>query len=389
MKVTGSLQEKNGIYHMTIRVPDINGVLKQKSKSTKIKTKGANQRETRANKIKADRMLAQWLETLSASESYGGDRDFIMAIEEWLAEKKRTIRPDSYESYQCNYYKHIKPYFEPKKLRIEEVTPRIIQRYVREKEESGQSRKSIRKHLVILNGVFKEGIALGELTFNPCANVKVKGKDEERFEGTAYEIPTAKKLLNAVKGDPVEPAVYLGLFLGLRRSEVVGLRWKDVDMENGIVHIRNTVVKFNTVSELEKTKSRASKRDLYMPNALKEYLQTVWDRQEEERQLTGRAYSEDEHICQWADGTVFQPDYVSRRFAKLLEKNHLPKIRFHDLRHTAGSMLVNSGHTIKQVQEFLGHEKASTTLDIYSHVSLEGKKNTAVAMDELLTGKSA
>lgn len=388
MKVTGSLQEKNGIYQMTVRVPDINGVLKQKSKSTKIKVKGANQRETRANKIKADQMLSQWLETLSASESYGGDRDFITAIEEWLAEKKRTIRPDSYESYQCNYYKHIKPYFEPKKLRIEEVTPRIIQRYVRDKEESGQSRKSIRKHLVILNGVFKEGIALGELTFNPCANVKVKGKDEERFEGTAYEIPTAKKLLNAVKGDPVEPAVYLGLFLGLRRSEVVGLRWKDVDMENGIVHIRNTVVKFNTVSELEKTKSRASKRDLYMPNALKEYLQTVWDRQEEERQLTGRTYSEDEHICQWADGTVFQPDYVSRRFAKLLEKNHLPKIRFHDLRHTAGSMLVNSGHTIKQVQEFLGHEKASTTLDIYSHVSLEGKKNTAVAMDELLTGRS-
>lgn len=389
MKVTGSLQEKNGIYHMTIRVPDINGVLKQKSKSTKIKVKGANQRETRANKIKADRMLAQWLETLSTSESYGGDRDFIMAIEEWLAEKKRTIRPASYESYQCNYYKHIKPYFEPKKLRIEEVTPRIIQRYVRDKEESGQSRKSIRKHLVILNGVFKEGIALGELTFNPCSNVKVNGKDEDRFEGTAYEIPTAKKLLNAVKGDPVEPAVYLGLFLGLRRSEVVGLRWKDVDMENGIVRIRNTVVKFNTVSELEKTKSRASKRDLYMPNALKEFLQTVWDRQEEERSLTGRTYSEDEHICQWADGIVFQPDYVSRRFAKLLDKNHLPKIRFHDLRHTAGSMLVNSGHTIKQVQEFLGHEKASTTLDIYSHVSLEGKKNTAVAMDELLTGKSA
>ncbi len=389
MKVTGSLREKNGIYHMVVRVPDINGISKQKSKSTNIKTKGANQRETRANKNKADRMLAQWMETLSASDSYGGDRDFITALEEWLAEKKRTIRPDSYESYQCNYDKHIKPYFEPKKLRIEDVTPRIIQRYVRDKEENGQSRKSIRKHLVILNGVFKEGIALGELTFNPCANITVRGRDEERFEGTAYEIPTAKKLLNAVKGDPVEPAVYLGLFLGLRRSEVVGLRWKDVDMEKGIVHIRNTVVKFKTVSELEKTKSRASKRDLYMPSALKEFLQTVWDRQEAERKLTGRQYSEDEHICQWADGTVYDPDYVSRRFAKLLEKNHLPKIRFHDLRHTAGSMLVNSGHTIKQVQEFLGHEKASTTLDIYSHVSLEGKKNTAVAMDELLTGKSA
>ena len=225
---------------------------------------------------------------------------------------------------------------------------------------------------------------MGELLYNPCANVVVRAKNEEHFEGTAYEISTAKKLLEAVQGDPVEPAVYLGLFLGLRRSEVVGFRWKDVDLENGIVHIRNTVVKFKEISELEKTKSRTSRRDLYMPNALKSYLQTIWDRQEEDRKLTGRSYSDSEHICQWPDGTAFHPDYVSRRFQKVLECNHLPKIRFHDLRHTAGSLLVNQGHTIKQVQEFLGHEKASTTLDIYTHISLEGKRNTAQVLDELL-----
>lgn len=384
MKVTGSLQVKNGIYQMTVRVPDINGNLKQKSKSTRIKAQGKNQRETRSNKLKADRMLAEWLDTLSRSESYGADKDFITAIEDWLAVKKKQIRPDSYESYRCNYDVHIKPYFENKHLTLGEVTPRVILQYVRAKEDEGQSRKSIRKHLVILNGVFKEAVAMGELTFNPCANVTVKDNSDEHFEGTAYEIATAKRLLEVIKGDPIEPAVYLGLFLGLRRSEVVGLRWKDVDMENGIVHIRNTVVRFSTVSELEKTKSKASKRDLFMPKALKEYLQTVWDRQEAERKLVGRNYSDTEHICQWADGTVFKPEYVSHRFAKLLARNDLPKIRFHDLRHTAGSILINSGHTVKQVQEFLGHEKASTTLDIYTHVSLEGKKDTADMMDQLL-----
>ena len=384
MKVTGSLQEKNGIYQMIVRVPDIHGITKQKSKSTRIKVKGKNQRESRSNKLKADRMLAEWIDTLSRTECYGGDKDLIEAIEDWLEQKRKTIRPDSYESYLCNYEVHIKPYFEHGKLKLGDVTPRVIQQYVRSKEEAGQSRKSIRKHLVILNGVFKEAVAMGELLYNPCANVVVRAKNEEHFEGTAYEISTAKKLLEAVQGDPVEPAVYLGLFLGLRRSEVVGLRWKDVDLENGIVHIRNTVVKFKEISELEKTKSRASRRDLYMPNALKSYLQTIWDRQEEDRKLTGRSYSDSEHICQWPDGTAFHPDYVSRRFQKVLECNHLPKIRFHDLRHTAGSLLVNQGHTIKQVQEFLGHEKASTTLDIYTHISLEGKRNTAQVLDELL-----
>ncbi|MDO4972959.1 MAG: tyrosine-type recombinase/integrase [Eubacteriales bacterium] len=82
--------------------------------------------------------------------------------------------------------------------------------------------------------------------------------------------------------------------------------------------------------------------------------------------------------------TPFSPDYVSSHFSLLLKNNHLPHIRFHDLRHTAGSMLVNQGHTIKQVQEFLGHEKASTTLDIYTHVSMEGKKDTADVLDLLL-----
>lgn len=384
MKVTGSLQVKNGIYQMTVRVPDIYGNMKQKSKSTKIKVQGKTQRETRSNKLKADRMLAEWLDTLSRAESYGADKDFITAIEDWLAVKKKQLRPDSYEAYRCNYDVHIKPYFEPKHLTLGEVMPRVIFQYVRAKEDEGQSKKSIRKHLVILNGVFKEAVAMGELTFNPCANITVKDNSDEHFEGTAYDVATAKRLLDAIKGDPIEPAVYLGLYLGLRRSEIVGLRWKDVDMENGIIHIRNTVVRFKTVSELEKTKSKASKRDLFMPNALKEYLQMVWDRQEEERKLVGRTYSDTEHICQWPDGTVFKPEYVSHRFAKLLKKSDLPKIRLHDLRHTAGSILINSGHTVKQVQEFLGHEKASTTLDIYTHVSLEGKKDTADMMDQLL-----
>ena len=118
MKVTGSLQEKNGIYQMIVRVPDINGNLKQKSKSTRIKVKGKNKREMTANKHKADLMLAEWMETLSQTESYGADKDLIEAIEDWLAMKKKQIRPNSYESYLNTYEVHVKPYFEKKKLKL-------------------------------------------------------------------------------------------------------------------------------------------------------------------------------------------------------------------------------------------------------------------------------
>lgn len=385
MKVTGSLQIRKGTYYMMVRVPDQNGNQKQKLKTTSIKVVGKNQRESRQNKLQADKMLSSWIEELSVEKAPVSDKLFIFCIEDWLERKKRRVRLDTYEAYQCYYDNHLKPFFEPRNLKIDEVTPRLIQKYVDQKEKEGQSPNSINKHLVVLNGVFKEAAALQEVSFNPCANVTIS-RIEEEFHGTAYEAADAKRLLTAINGDAIEPAVYLGLYLGLRRSEVVGLRWGDIDFEHNVVHIRNTVVRFKTISEMEKTKSRASKRDLYLPKGLKQYLLSLRIRTETHKQLFGKAYHSGEHICQWPDGRTYTPDYVSRRFKRILELNNLPQIRFHDLRHTAGSLLINQGQSVKQVQEFLGHEKASTTLDIYTHLSFEGKKDTGEKLDELLSG---
>lgn len=384
MKVTGSLQNRNGIYTMMVRVPDLNGILKQKMKSTGIRVEAKTQREARQNKIQADKLLAKWIDELSTGKVPVSTKLFIFCIEEWLQRKQRRVRIDTYEAYQCYYDNHIKPYFEPRKLKLDEVTPRIIQCYVDQKEKEGLSPNSINKHLVVLNGVFKEAIALQEASYNPCANVTIS-KAETEFHGSAYEPEDAKKLLKAIEGDAIDPAVYLGLYLGLRRSEVAGLRWQDIDFENNVVRIRNTVVRFSTISELEKTKSRASKRDLYLPKGLKTYLLGWKNKIEENRAFFGSVHVGSDHVCQWPDGRAYTPDYISRRFRSVLEANGLPLIRFHDLRHTAGSLLINQGQSVKQVQEFLGHEKASTTLDIYTHLSFEGKKDTAEKLDELLS----
>ena len=384
-RVTGSLQERNGIYQMIVRIPDVFGIYKQKSKSTKIRVNGKNARETHTNRQMAEKMLSDWIVLLETTGCSGSKRELIPAIEEWLEGKKKTIRQDTYEAYLCNYNVHIKPYFKDKKLTLEKVQPRMIYKYVQDKQAAGQTCCSIRKHLVILNGVFKEAVQLGEISQNPCANVTVTNRNEEVFEGKAYDPETAKALLNAVKGDPIEPAVYLGLFLGLRRSEVVGLRWKDIDFDKKLITIQNTVVRFSTISELEKTKSRASRRTLFIPDTLKEYLEALKASQEEARAVIGRKYSEEEHVLQWPDGTSYNPSYVTHRFKKVLKANRLPEIRFHDLRHTAGSILLNDGLSIKQIQNMLGHEKSSTTLDIYSHLSTTGKHETAQAMNRLLS----
>lgn len=384
MKVTGSIQERYGIYQMMVRCQNDHNTI-QKSRSTKIKI-GDNSREQKANRRKAERMLAEWIEEIEKANGFVSNRLFMDCVEEWIDRKKKDIRANSIEGYESYIKNHIRPYWEPKGLRINEITVRHIQQYIDFEHKKGLAPQTIQKYLVVINGVFDEAIRFGELQFNPCRNAKLPKPIE--FEGKAYSLEQAVLLLEGVKGNPVEPAIMLALYLGLRRSEIAGLRWKDVDFERDIVMIRNTVVRFSNSYERELTKSKASRRDLYLPGALKVYLLGLREQQEENRKLCGADYVDSDHVCQWPDGRAQEPGWIYRNYKRIQKKLGLPGIRLHDLRHTAGSLLINDGQTIKQVQAFLGHEKAATTLDIYAHVDVEGKKNTASTMDSLLARRS-
>jgi integrase len=206
----------------------------------------------------------------------------------------------------------------------------------------------------------------------------------ERFVGKAYTAEQANMLLGVIDNEPMKPAIILALFYGLRRSEVLGLRWKDVDFTANTITIRNAVVKVKTLIEHEKTKSRASNRTLLIIPETRDYFLDLRCRQNENRLLLGNAYNDNGHVCVWDDGRMFSTEYVSRHFALILKKNDLPHIRFHELRHTAGSLLLNKGLSAKQIQEYLGHERVSTALDFYGHLNAEGKKEAAYTIGSLL-----
>ena len=137
-------------------------------------------------------------------------------------------------------------------------------------------------------------------------------------------------------------------------------------------------------NKARKTKSPASNRTLEIVSETKEYLLNLRRKQEEHRLMLGDAYNDSGCVCVWDDGRELHPDYVSQHFLRLLKKHGLRRIRFHDLRHTTGSLLLEKGLSAKQIQEYLGHEKVSTTLDIYGHLSTEGKKEASVAIGGLL-----
>lgn len=376
--MTGSLTSKHGKYFVVVRVPDGAGGTKIKWINTGIPTEGNNKRKAQQRRIE---ILAELEETKNLVSS---DMLFVDWLEEWMQIKESAVRQNklrlnTFESYRLYIDKHIAPFFRQKGLTVKGITAKDIQAYYDTKAAEGQSANSIIKHNVVIAGALKEAKRKKLIRDNPAEDAILPRK--EHFEGKAYSVNEAMKLLSVLDDEPIKPAVILGLLYGLRRSEVCGLRWQDIDFDTGTMQIRNTVVKTKTLIEHERTKSKKSRRTLILIDDTIPYLKALKAAQEE---FKGRCINYDPdpqgHVCTNSKGKSFTPDYVSHGFSRLLERHGLPHIRFHELRHTAGSLLLNNGMSVKQIAEYLGHEKVATTLDIYTHIDFEGKKEVAQIM---------
>jgi len=212
-------------------------------------------------------------------------------------------------------------------------------------------------------------------------------KDTELEPYTKEEI---EALLTYVKGTKMEVPIVLASALGLRREEVLGLKFKDVDWLNSRIHINDTVIKVNGVSSAiykKRTKTQSSKRHYYLSNELREYLLLVREEQDKLRRILGDDYDnhtityEDDFkqikeidyisnnldfICRDELGQVLKPNYISQSFNNILKKNNLRPTRFHDLRHSVGTIILETTHDMKLAQTTLGHSNIGTTMNIYA-----------------------
>lgn len=187
------------------------------------------------------------------------------------------------------------------------------------------------------------------------------------------------------KGNTVETVIRLTALYGFRRSEVCGLKWSAVDFHQKTLTVRRAAVMVGTKLEcVDKTKTASSYRTLPLTAEMAQYLQTLKAQQEDAQKLIGMSCEEDGYVCCWPDGSPLKPEYVSRRFDKLLRENGLPKIRFHDLRHSAASLLLELGFSLKDIQEWLGHSDIATTANIYSHLQYKSKVEMAEKAGSIL-----
>jgi integrase len=218
----------------------------------------------------------------------------------------------------------------------------------------------------------------------------------ERFIGSFYDSTEINKLFEIVRGSNLELPVLLGAFYGLRRSEVLGLKWSAIDFNNNSLVVKHTVTSFtidgkHMIHASDSTKNKSSMRTLPLVPAFKEKLLAAKVRQEINRKLCGRSYGKDylDYICVNELGVRLRPGYITTTFPKLLEDNELRRIRYHDLRHSCASLLLANNVQMKQIQDWLGHSDFSTTANIYAHLDYNSKLSSAQAMIEGLNFVSA
>ncbi len=384
--MTGSLQVKNNIYYIVINTYDKDGKRKPKWISSGLEVKG--------NKKRAEQMLRETLREYEAKENLVYcDMLFSDAIRQWL--KDSAVRMDSV-TLQGNEHlakAQLLPYFDKLQIKLVDVNRRVLQAYFDEKSKSGRidgkgglSPQSVRLHKNILFQTLKAAVRDGFIPNNPCEQVTLPKM--QRYESKFYSLEQLNTLLDAIKDEPLYPLIKLTSVYGLRRSEVLGLKWDSVDFENGTLTIKHTVTQVFYVVEKDKTKNAASHRSFPLMPEIRKMLLDLKEQDKANRKLFGREYTVNDYILKWDDGRPFTPDYVTHRFRELLDKYDLPHIRFHELRHSCASFLINMGFSLKDVQEWLGHSDIRMTANIYSHIDVSRKKSMADMLSSHLAEKT-
>lgn len=380
--MTISLKIKNEYYYAVINYKE-GSKYKQKWITLNLKAKN--------NKRKAEALLYDIKEKYEAIySSPSGDELFTAYIKKWLYDKKPLIELSTWEGYKIYAERHIIPYFEPMRLKLREVKPHHIQEYYQYKFTSGRldnkpgglSIPSLKKHSIVFKEVFNYAVLHEVLNKNPAEGVKLPSKSKSVVERKFLTADEANQVIKAFDGHQLKPLVCVALYYGLRRSEVLGLRWSAIDFENNTLTINHTVVKTVTVVRKDSTKTQSSMHTFLLLSDVKELLLQQYAQQEKNKVTYKEIYQASDYVFTWPDGSLYRPEYVTKTFQKVLVQHHLPVIRFHDLRHSTASILYDKGWELKDIQNWLRHSSVEVTGDIYTHISEARKEKYAKELEK-------
>jgi integrase len=300
----------------------------------------------------------------------------------WLKDSVRdTVRQGTFERYEQIIRLHIRPSLGSLKLKA--LSPVHIQRFYREKLDSGLSPATVQKIHAVLHKALDQAVGWSLVPRNATELVTAPRPAPNEIQPLDSE--QVKTLLEAAHGECFEALYLLAIHTGLRQGELLGLKWKDVDLENGLIRVRRTLTRNRGCLLLSEPKTKRSRRAVRLTEQAVHTLREHLAHQIEYMEHLGGLYEDCGLVFATEKGTLVNPSNLRKRsFAPLLSKAQLPRIRFHDLRHTCATLLLARNVNPKIVSEMLGHATIAITLDTYSHVLPNMQDSATHALEDVL-----
>ena len=309
-------------------------------------------------------------------------------LDRWLEDSvKPSVRPLTHEQY----HQHVKLYLAPLlgHHRLSKLAPAHVRAFIKQKLQDGLSPRTVQLSIVILRKAVSQAVKDGLIGRNVAK--LVDGPRVERFEGKMLSPEQARAFLDAAKGERLEALYTVALSLGLRMGEALGLRWQDIDFERRMLTVNRILERIGrgqgSTLQLVEPKTSRSRRTVNLPDAAVRALRAHKVRQLEERLAAGSRWQDRALVFPSRVGTPYEPHGLHDDFKRVLAKATLPDIRFHDLRHSAASLMLAQGIPLRSIQDILGHSSITLTANLYAHVGEQLRREAADAMDAILAGR--
>lgn len=315
---------------------------------------------------------------------------FSELLEEWLSSKKLDIRETTFADYSITA-KYIANYFVGKKT--SEITVKSIRDFYSSELDRGLTANTVKHRHAVINPALD--FALKELRiidFNPATAIKLPKK--RKYIHSVIDLEVIKLILEDQKDTSMEFPLFMAAIYGLRRSEVIGIKWEAFDLKNKVFTMQNTIIRKHingTIEKFERTygKNNSSYRQFPIIDELENLLSRIKKNHENyKKSIPYYTTHDQEYLCLNEEGRLLNPEFLTKKFKKIIKKLNLnSSLRFHDLRHSCATFLYNIGIEGKDIQLWLGHSDIGTTLNIYTHLNFKNKERTASKLKKIFEDK--
>ncbi len=308
-------------------------------------------------------------------------------MKEWLEYKRKDVKYNTWRQYDYASRLYIVPAIG--KIKLDKLRPPHIRKLHEYCFKHDVSKSTVTRTHATIRSALSYAVEMEMIPRNVAKLVSAPGENEFNIEPLSESEFT--EYFHIFKDENIFMHFLISVATGLREGEICALRWKDIDTDKMLISVKHTLVRVkedkNIPGKLTLTpaKTKKSVDEIPIPDELVKYLRKHKVKQAQAKLIMGQDYTDEDYVCAWEDGRPFDPSYVSKKFNKVIKKHGLRKVRFHDLRHTFGTILVNKGVPLPTVQSMLRHSDRRTT-ERYTHGTKSAKEEAANKINNIIKG---